>query len=190
MFQQRPYLIPNTMKWGKILILVCLLAFSGCRSTHAPDQKKLEKLEDLYKVIYDLYQKLGYKEIDSINKVYDTLDQQITFFADSIGNGLSVSDYRKLEKIHSNLYNYLHVSNSFNEEIFTLEDNISRLEYYIRSGKMSDSLFYVRFDKESQELYDLADRINDKRKIVLNSISSYYRIKPQVDKVINTGLFK
>ncbi len=178
------------MKWGKIIILFGLLAFSGCRNTKAPDKKKLEKIEDLYKIVYDLYQKLGYEEIDSINKVYDTLDQQMTFYTDSLGNGLKESDYHKLEEIHSDLYNYLHASNSFNEEIFTLEDNISRLEYYVRSGKMSDSLFYTRFDKESQELNDLADRINDKRKIVINSILSYKQIKPQLDKVINAGLSK
>ena len=174
------------MKWVKIIILSGLLVLVGCRNTKLPDRAKLEKIEGLYKIIYDLYQKLGYEEIDSINNVFDTLNVQMAYYIDSLGNGENAAYYRTLKDIHSELDNYLQANNSFNEEVYTLEDNISRLEYYVRSGKMSDSLFYERFKTEQQDLNDIADRIYEKRKVVMSNISSYYRIKPELDKIINT----
>ena len=172
------------MRWIKIIIIPVLLMLTGCGNTHTPDHIKLKKIEEMHKIIFDLYQKLGYNEIDSINNVFDTLNFQIAYYVDSMGNNENSRYYHSLYSIHNTLNNYLQASNSYNEEIFTLEDNIFRLEYYVRSGNMSDSVFNERFKTEEQDITGLANRINEKRKTVLNSISSYYEIKPEIDKII------
>ncbi len=173
------------MKQCKIILTILLLILAGCKNASAPDKKKLEKIDGLYQIIYDLYQKLGYDEIDSLNRVYDSLDRQITLI-DSLGKTKSVTFYDQLDEIHSDLHNYLNASSNFSEEIFTVEDNLSRLEYYVRSENISDSLFYERFNKEEQYLNDLNTRINDKRKIIMNDVSAYFRLKPRMNKFINT----
>ncbi len=165
-----------------VLLLIATL-FASCINT---SKKTIQpaNIEHAYNEVYELYQQIGYSELDTLSSVFNLLDQ-IVFYFDS--TAIRPDNFKLLKESKDELYNFLISFNEFHEEIYTIEDNLSRLEVYYNEKGIQDSTYYARLSHELELLESIKLRIKIMKKKADSLVKVVNTFGIKVDYEINAS---
>jgi hypothetical protein len=149
------------------LVFLLLLVLTACKTKDSA----IVNFEGLYIIIDGLYHTVSSEETDSLNRLYIRLNEKL--IALQSAGALTVSKQEEDQQVLKELDNYLRACNQFHAEIFSLEDQLKRIEEQAKQQQIDSAALVLQLNFQKESLDELAERIYSKRSYIFSVLQRF-----------------
>ena len=165
-----------------ILFAACLsllFCFHNCRQQETKNEI-YTVADSLLSLTLGLQLKISSPEIQRMHDFQQEINRDLPLLKPIVDKDTSVTSYMEL---YNGLGQCMHVCNQYHEEAFMLESSLREIMDQIQSREADLKSLETRLQFEIDNYRDLSRRIDSSLNIAIRQAETFYRLKPEIDRI-------